>query len=172
MAEELPGHDQPAEFVATQARNVINPAALGLRQAIPTPERGARRVDGKPMLLLEIDRGRFNASSVDGYLQFGAQDQGAVRVTESSAEASRIKALVQAVDPNSDIPLVCGHALGDDLQLVGLEPGTIPVIGVGKAPPGFIARPARLNRIPGAEVTDGRFATLPVLAEELAATFG
>src|SRR5260370_41724833 len=68
--------------------------------------------------------------------------------------------------------LVGGDALGDDFQLVGLQPGAIAVIGVGKAPCVFIARPARFNGEARAEVTDGGFATLAVLAEQLAAAFG
>src|SRR5260370_29785284 len=65
MAEELPTDDEPAEFIAAQTRNVIHPAAFGLGQAVPTPERGPRSVNVKAVLLLAIDRGRLNASSVD-----------------------------------------------------------------------------------------------------------
>ena len=74
MTEEFAACDKPAELVAAQSWNVVDPAAFRLGYAVPTSERGARSVNGKGVILLEIDRGRFDASAVDRYPQLGTQD--------------------------------------------------------------------------------------------------
>jgi hypothetical protein len=65
MAEELATCDQPAELVTTQAGHVVDTAAFGLGETIPTPDGRACSADGKAVLLLEIDRGRLDANAVD-----------------------------------------------------------------------------------------------------------
>src|SRR5438309_2991091 len=62
MAEELSARNEPAELVAAQSWNVVDTTAFGLGDPVPAPERGARGVDCKAVLLLESDRGRFDAS--------------------------------------------------------------------------------------------------------------
>ena len=172
MAEELAASNQPAELVTTQAGHVVDAAALGLGETIPTPNGRARGADGKAVLLLEVDRRRLDPNAVDGHLQLGAQNKRAVRITESCAQTARIKTLVDAVDANADVALLRRNALGHHLQLVGLELGAVAILGVGEAPCGLVIWPARFHGEAVTEVADRRFAALTVLSEQPAAAFG
>ncbi len=74
MAEELAARNEPTKLVAAQSWNVVDTAAFGLGDPVPTSEGCARGANGKAVFLLEVDRGRFDAGAVDGHLQLGAQD--------------------------------------------------------------------------------------------------
>jgi hypothetical protein len=65
VAEKLAAGNQPAEFVTTQAGHLVDTAAFGLGEAIPTPDGRACSADGKAVLLLEVDRWRLDANAVD-----------------------------------------------------------------------------------------------------------
>src|SRR5487761_230370 len=152
MAEELAGRDQPAKLVTTQPGNVIDSAALRIGQAIPASERGACGVNRKAVLLLKVDRRRFNTSAIDRELEVGTQDQGTVGIPESGAKATGIKPLVQSVDPNSHVPEVRGNPLWHRFQLVCLELGSVAVVRIIEPPRIGVAGPAGFDGEPAAKV--------------------
>src|SRR5258708_551579 len=165
MSEELTGSDEPAELVAAQSWNVVDSATLRLGDSVPALYRRASGAHSEAVLLLKSDRRRFDASTVDHHLQFGAQDKGTVYVAKSSAQTPRIESLVKAIDSDPDIPFLPRYPLRDHLELIRLELGTVPIIRVRETPGGLVSGPAGFDVKTGAEVANRSFAPLTVLTQ-------
>src|SRR5579859_7217812 len=73
VAKELAARDEPAQLVAAQPRNVVDPAAFRLGDPIPTFQGCARSVHGDPVILPKADRRRLNSDAVDGQLQLSSE---------------------------------------------------------------------------------------------------